>query len=92
MELRFVEGNFEHGKFKLQYREGQDGTASMQTWKDVPCVKEEPKKWCEHINFRHRTGGSFEAHWILEPLGAKHQELCLCDAAKFCPICGAKKP
>ena len=36
MELRFVEGNFEHGKFKLQQRTATD-------WADVPCVKEESR-------------------------------------------------
>jgi hypothetical protein len=50
MELRFVEGNFEHGKFKLQYREptmpppNMCGTGTFYgEWKDVPCVKEEPR-------------------------------------------------
>ena len=45
MELRFVEGNFEHGKFKLQYREpdySDDGEQTLN-WVDVPCVKEEPE-------------------------------------------------
>jgi len=40
MELRFVEGNFEHGKFKLQYRHEWDGTEAPTSWEDVPCVKE----------------------------------------------------
>ena len=43
MELRFVEGNFEHGKFKLQFQRGWNGTQDSMEWKDVPCVKEEPK-------------------------------------------------
>jgi hypothetical protein len=52
MELRFVEGNFEHGKFKLQYREPHPsayikGGTMDGPWLDVPCV--ELKKWCEHM-------------------------------------------
>ena len=42
MELRFVEGNFEHGKFKLQYKEyPDDDEDGCVKWVDVPCVKEE---------------------------------------------------
>ena len=37
MELRFVEGNFEHGKFKLQYRK-VTGYGADHLWVDVPCV------------------------------------------------------
>jgi hypothetical protein len=44
MELRFLEGNFEHGRFKLQYRDNDED------FKDVPCAKlgpvvEPPRKW-----------------------------------------------
>lgn len=86
MELRFLEGNFEHGKFKLQMRE-----YGMNDWKDVPCEKDE-KKWCEHITWRHLNGGSLEAYWILEPQSGKDKERYLCDAIKFCPYCGTVKP
>ena len=43
MELRFVEGNFEHGKFKLQYREAPTDWRKdncIIPWVDVPCVKD----------------------------------------------------
>ena len=55
MELRFIEGNFEHGKFKLQFRDGGELRDECVPWKDVPCVKEEATVWTkkqleEHIS------------------------------------------
>jgi hypothetical protein len=44
MELRFLEGNFEHGKFKLQYAEPVQGMKNVYHWHDVPCVKDEPER------------------------------------------------
>jgi hypothetical protein len=41
MELRFVEGNFKHGKFKLQM--GKEVEPDRIEWIDFPCVKEEPE-------------------------------------------------
>jgi hypothetical protein len=78
MELRFLEGNFEHGKFKLQYREF-DMHNQITDWKDVPCVKANPK-WCEHIHF-----DNFEWHF-------RDWSLNLTEQMIFCPICGAVKP
>lgn len=53
MELRFLEGNWEHGRFKLQMKSdgffGNHEGKPIEGWVDVPCVKEEKKKeWCEH--------------------------------------------
>ena len=42
MELRFLEGNFEHGKFKLQYRQ-ERSDLTFSEWVDVPCVKDIPE-------------------------------------------------
>jgi hypothetical protein len=86
MELRFVEGNFEHGRFKLQYRYDIRDSGSTE-WRDVPCVKEETKRvhWCEHMT--HESG-----YWLLK----KPHHVCVSmgidHSVKFCPLCGAKRP
>ena len=42
MELRFLKGNWEFGKYKLQYRCEYDTEDVKSEWKDVPTV-EQPK-------------------------------------------------
>lgn len=79
MELRFLEGNFEHGKFKLQMRE-----YGMNDWKDVPCVQEKPKFWCEHMTYA--TACSM---WNCSGEG---WGMGVADDVNFCPICGKEKP
>ncbi len=47
MELRWLEGNWKHGKFKLQYQTHQwDGKnpGSGSAWRDVPVVPEKKEK------------------------------------------------
>lgn len=39
MELRFLHGKFEHGQFKLQFRE----PGGLMDWTDVPSVEEDAK-------------------------------------------------
>lgn len=94
MELRFLEGNFDHGKFKLQFKNelsdlqvGSPGK-KCEVWLDVPCVQEETKpEWCKHLSY-----SSLLNSWTFES-SKKNQSLnadfhCFI----FCPICGAKKP
>jgi hypothetical protein len=85
MELRFVEGNFEHGKFKLQYRHDWDG-GEEKGWIDVPCVKEEKEQWCEHVVLDR---GRYFLCEEKEPFGDNKK---CADYWIMCPICGAVKP
>lgn len=43
MELRFLKGNWEFGKYKLQYMpfHGEDG---KKVWADVPMAEDKPKE------------------------------------------------
>ena len=52
MELRFLKGNWEFGKFKLQYREDHpspyiSGDHLPGPWLDVPTVSEPKKEFCK---------------------------------------------
>lgn len=47
MELRFLEGNWPHGKFKLQFRKKTDCKDIVGAWIDVPCVNDEKGWVCE---------------------------------------------
>jgi hypothetical protein len=91
MELRFLEGNFEHGKFKLQYREptipppNVCGTGIFYgSWKDVPCEKEE-LKWCEHWKqFKDDYN-----RMIWKPRQPPSWDNYTPD---YCPWCGTRRP
>ena len=87
MELRFVEGNFEHGKFKLQM--GKEVEPDRIEWVDVPCVKEEAKveHWCEHVQKALDYDKNKRRWYVGGGWG-----LWATDETMFCPICGAKKP
>ena len=91
MELRFLEGNFEHGKFKLQYRKPEMPPPNMcgsgifyGEWTDVPCVKEEPKKWCEHFYL--------DVYNKIPWWRCKDSNEAALASYNFCPVCGTPKP
>ena len=87
MELRFVKGNFEHGKFKLQYRK-ITGYGADHLWVDVPCVKQERESfWCPHITFDLNYEKNKRKWYVGGGWG-----LWATDETMFCPICGAEKP
>ena len=88
MELRFLEGNFEHGRFKLQYREKHPsayikGDTMDGPWLDVPSVKSPKDVWCEHI-----VKGDFGKDW--EHSFGHNRKVPSCW--KMCPICGKERP
>lgn len=88
MELRFLEGNWEHGKFKLQYKEGVTHDAP---WIDVPSVKEE-QGWCEHIKL---SGNNNQAVWMFYPINnfAENDPVQRVSPDwELCPVCGTRRP
>ena len=79
MELRFLEGEWDHGKFKLQQRTTTD-------WKDVPCVKKSTEKpWCEHIRDYENPKGVFHGYFDKASGADARKWLC-------CPTCGIRRP
>lgn len=91
MQLRFLEGDFKHGRFKLQYRDGDGLKDECVPWKDVPCEKEEPKIWCEHIHWRKIDWDHSEQfyNWYIHAGGWGLQPT---TETMFCPICGKERP
>ena len=79
MELRFLEGNFEHGKFKLQMRE--IGPNKYTDWKDVPCEKEEtPRCPCGACRLNCADGDAWYCQTLVVTL----------QTGMYCQNCGNK--
>jgi hypothetical protein len=92
MELRFVKGDFEHGKFKLQQRQEVQPYMQAVEWQDVPCVELNPEKeWCEHL-----VKNDKRLFWVFDFTGGKEEHCNKWNADlyrfQFCPICGKEKP
>ena len=84
MELRWLEGEFKHGKFKLQYRDHLTSAAGSCGWVDVPHVKEEVH-WCEHwVQFKDNFN---KMRWKARQLFPWADYI-----PDYCPWCGAKRP
>ena len=77
MEIRWLEGKWEFGKYKLQYREGCTHDCEFM---DVPVEKELPE-WCEHITMGNAGYWTFR-DWRLN----------LVQQIMFCPLCGKERP
>jgi len=95
MKLRWVKGDLEFGKYKLQYQHefkdcefGEVGKR-VGEWQDVP-VEEEKKEWCEHLILMEREGFKhLESYWGFMRNGNAQN---IAKDWVICPICGAKKP
>ncbi len=91
IELRFLKGKWEFGKFKLQYRkvspvDNTSGEIRVEDWTDVPIVNESPE-WCEHWkrdikgNWLHDTDTKDKFKYLYEP-----------PNYLFCQWCGKPRP
>jgi hypothetical protein len=84
MELRWLEGEFKHGKFKLQYRQRVAPNGPFSHWTDVPCEKEKVW-WCEHWErYEDRHG---KMRWRTTTSSPWEDYI-----PNHCPLCGAKRP
>ena len=63
IELRWLKGNWEFGKFKLQYRQCLENSAFIfpdTDWVDVPMAKDKPKEKTLEEKFREYLNKGLE--------------------------------